>query len=347
MNRLWIVILLLLAVSVGSTSAQNVSAMSPLADPAWIQVSTGGDTICGHGLPYSFFYHEGASNKLLIDFQGGGMCWNGQTCSATQDKTFDDWVDPNDGSDNPGAGGVGIMDLNNPQNPFGDYDIVYVDYCTGDMHTGDKDQGYTYNDTYYDVKHMGAVNDAAVMNWTYATYPDPSSVFVVGCSAGSVGAAYWTADIAQHYSAPVTLLGNSGGGWRGIPGETWTLWGTNYQGVTGANLNIPRFYTGAARAGAKVTEFNTINDGTQTFFTQVGFSGVGYQDALRANLQDITRGARSFRYFTGDGDFHCITPRNDFYSYSSNAIRVRDWVADLADGQPVNTVICTACAASQ
>ena len=36
--------------------------------------------------------------------------------------------------------------------------MVYVNYCTGDMHTGNSDPGYTYNDTYFDVKHNGYVN---------------------------------------------------------------------------------------------------------------------------------------------------------------------------------------------
>ena len=101
----------------------------------------------------------------------------------------------------------------------------------------------------------------------------PDSVFVTGCSAGSVGAAYWAADIAAHYQDKrVTLLGDSGGGWRGIPGSTFDLWGTSYQGATGGNLSIQQFYTGAARAGVHTAEYNTAHDDTQNFFNFVGFS---------------------------------------------------------------------------
>jgi hypothetical protein len=342
MRKFWWIALLLLVVSVGSVSAENLNNPA-LRQNGWTQITPGGATLCGHGAPYSFFYREGGSNKLLIDFQGGGMCWSAQTCNVST-TTFDDWINPNDGSDNPGVGTVGVMDLNNPNNPFGDYDILFVDYCTGDFHTGTRTQGYTYNDTYYDVKYNGAANAAAALNWVYANKPAADSVFVTGCSAGAVGAAYWTADIAKHYGgAKTTLFSDSGGGWRGIPAETWTAWGTNYGGVTGSNLSISRFFIGAAKAGSRVAEFNSIADGTQSWFTTIGFSGGPYVDALRANLHDISASARNFHYFTGDGDWHCLIPRGDFYTYSSQAVSIRDWVADLANRRQVQTVICSSC----
>src|SRR5664279_540949 len=180
MYRVWWIAVLLLIVVSGSVTAQQMPSKDQL--PAgWNQISPGGDTICGHGAPYSFYYREGTGQNLLIDFQGGGMCWNGQTCSPTQDTTFDNWVNPNDASDNPGLYPVGVTDFSNPANPFINDDIVYVDYCTGDMHTGNKVQGYTYNNTYFDTKHMGAVNDAAVLNWVYYNITVPDSVFVTGC----------------------------------------------------------------------------------------------------------------------------------------------------------------------
>ena len=194
----WIAVLMLIAIS-GSVTAQDMPSKDQLPPGQWNQISPGGATICGHGAPYSFYYREGSGQNLLIDFQGGGMCWNGQTCSPTADKTFDDNINPGDPSDNPALFPVGITDFSNPENPFINDDMVFVDYCTGDFHTGNNDQGYTYNDTYFDVKHNGYVNASTVLNWVYANIPVPDSVFVTGCSAGSVGAAYWSADIKAHY----------------------------------------------------------------------------------------------------------------------------------------------------
>jgi hypothetical protein len=337
MNKLrWILLLLLLLVTASTVSAQN---RDQLPAGQWNQIVPGGDTVCGHGAPYSFYYRENPGQDLLIYFQGGGMCWNGQTCSPTGDKTFDESINPGDPSDNPGIGAVGIFDLGNPDNPFLNYDILFVNYCSGDMHTGNKVTGLTYNDVYFEIKNRGAINAAYALNWAYNNIPVPDSVFVTGCSAGAVGAAYWGADIKAHYpNQRVTVLGDSGGGWRGIDGATWNLWGTNYQGATGANVNNAQFYVGASRQGARIAQYNTASDESQAFFHFVGFSGVAYPDALRANLRDISRAVGSFRSYTMYGDLHCIMPRQEFYSYTMGSARLRDWVANLAAGNPVSNV---------
>ncbi len=344
MNKLWWIALIALVIVSGSVTAQNMPTKDQLPPGRWNQISPGGDTICGHGAPYSFYYREGSGQDLLIDFQGGGMCWNAQTCSIAQ-TTFDDSINPGDPSDNPALFPVGITDFSNPANPFINDDIVYVDYCTGDMHTGNTQQGFTFNNSFYDVNFKGYVNDSAVLNWVYSNIPVPDSVFVTGCSAGSVGAAYWSADIKAHYpNKRVTLLGDSGGGWRGIDPATWNLWGSSYQGATGAALNIDKFYIGAARAGVRIAQYNTANDETQNFFNYVGFSGVPYTTALSQDQREIARSAGGFRSYTEGGNLHCVIPRAEFYTYQTNGVSLRDWVADLKAGTPVNNVKCTACA---
>ncbi|MFN8447441.1 MAG: pectin acetylesterase-family hydrolase [Anaerolineae bacterium] len=339
MRKLWLIAALLLVASVGSASAQELPHRDQLSPGQWFQLSPGGETVCGHGAPYSFYYRENPGQDLLIYFQGGGMCWNEQTCSPTGDKTFDEAINPGDPSDNPGLFPVGIFDLGSPENPFINYDMLYVNYCSGDMHTGNNVTGLTYHDVYYEIKNRGAINAAYALNWAYNNIPIPDSVFVAGCSAGAVGAAFWGADIKAHYpNQRVTLLGDSGGGWRGIDGATWNLWGTNYQGATGSSVNNAQFYVGAARQGARIAEYNTASDETQSFFYYVGFSSVQYSEALRANLRDISRGAGNFRSYTMYGDLHCVLPRSEFYTYTMGSDRVRDWVASLAAGEPVNNI---------
>ena len=338
MSKFRLIALLLLFVVSGSVAAQELPTRDQLGG-GWQQLTPGGETLCGHGAPYSFYYREGTGQNLLIYFQGGGMCWNGQTCSPTGDKTFDEAINPSDPSDNPSLFPVGIFDLGNPENPFINDDMLYVNYCSADMHTGNNVSGLTYNDIYFEIKNKGAVNAAYALNWVYNNIPIPDSVFVAGCSAGAVGAAFWTADIKAHYpNQRVTLLGDSGGGWRGIDGATWSLWGTNYQGATGSSVNNAQFYVGAASQGARIAQYNTSSDETQTFFTYVGFSGVPYPDALRANLRDIARGAGSFRSYTMYGDLHCVLPRQEFYTYTMGSARLRDWVAALAAGEAVANI---------
>jgi hypothetical protein len=47
------------------------------------------------------------------------------------------------------------------------------------------------------------------------------------------------------------------------------------------------------------------------------------------------------------GDVHTVLGRPEFFTYRVGATRVRDWVAALASGEPVETVRCVACAAPE
>jgi hypothetical protein len=95
--------------------------------------------------------------------------------------------------------------------------------------------------------------------------------------------------------------------------------------------------------GVRTAQYNTAHDETQNFFNYVGFSSVPYTTALQQNMRDISRSAGNFRSYTEGGDLHCILPRGEFYSYATNGVRLRDWIAGLAAGQGVGNVACTEC----
>ena len=95
---------------------------------------------CIYNTPYHFFVKRGSVNKLLMYYQGGGACWEQKTC---QIPICDSEVNPA-GGDNPNNSfGTGFADLTNPENPFKDWNIVFVSYCTCDVHFGDSDRPMT------------------------------------------------------------------------------------------------------------------------------------------------------------------------------------------------------------
>ncbi|MCA9542655.1 MAG: hypothetical protein KC620_27350, partial [Myxococcales bacterium] len=100
----------------------------------WIAIEPGGDTICSRGTDYRFFVRGGDPHRVIIDFQGGGACWDASTCSSAgslfseevgQLSTFTGYLDS-------GVLG-GIFD---DAGEFADWTIVHVPYCTGDVHWG-------------------------------------------------------------------------------------------------------------------------------------------------------------------------------------------------------------------
>ena len=88
--------------------------------------------ICLRGDPYRVEIHHGTNNKVLLYLEGGGACWNNQSCweAPTAKLTADPLF------------GAGIFELDNPDNPFKDWNIVYVPYCDGSVFGGDNVADY-------------------------------------------------------------------------------------------------------------------------------------------------------------------------------------------------------------
>ena len=99
----------------------------------WETVVPGGDTICSDGSPYRFFIRRGDPAKLLIEFEGGGACWNGTTCDA---DIYSKAVTSDPETARKSGQLQGIYDRTNPSNPLKDFTHVYIPYCTGDAHMG-------------------------------------------------------------------------------------------------------------------------------------------------------------------------------------------------------------------
>src|SRR5690606_24103395 len=118
---------LLVLAAVGGAIAQEEAPLPAFADldaGVWTMIETGGDTICSNGTPYAFYARPAdvASSKLLIHFQGGGACWFGEICDLTVSPTYDPFVDESDDPTNYD----GIFNFTNEENPFLDYNMVFV-----------------------------------------------------------------------------------------------------------------------------------------------------------------------------------------------------------------------------
>lgn len=180
--------------------------ISPTENPG---IRYGKDTlhpVCSYGTPYHYFVKRGSVNKLLIYYQGGGACWDLATCVNIQ--TFDKDVDPSSW-DNPNYLFTGFGDLNNPLNPFKDWNIVFVPYCTGDIHFGDSSPYYGLQE----IKHKGWHNARTVEKWAREHFLAPDEIFITGSSAGAYGA-FFNAP-AHHDVWPdsrISVLGDAGNG---------------------------------------------------------------------------------------------------------------------------------------
>jgi len=88
---------------------------------------------------FSFYYKPGKEKKLLVFFDGGGSCWDSNTCVTGQLTPLSAYVPELKDA----LSTQGLFDQNNPKNPYRDWSMVAIPYCTGDIHLGSNDQNYT------------------------------------------------------------------------------------------------------------------------------------------------------------------------------------------------------------
>jgi hypothetical protein len=329
-------VLLLLALGASSLEAQ------------WQAVEPGGETLCADGSPYRFFVYPGDPSRLLVEFEGGGACWDAATCSLSiysRRVTIDPVQVEQSGRL------VGIYDRKNPENPFREWTHVYVPYCTGDLHWGQNDKTYTAPSGPFVVHHRGAVNAAAALSWTYENVRAPRQVFVAGCSAGGYGSALWSAHVMSHYSgASSAQLSDSGAGvvppgFFAIPLASWgaaAAWpnfipALSLDHLDAAKVTMADFYT--ALAGyyplSAFSQFNRLADATQVFFYILTKGALvtpeEWAAQMQASLAQVRSTSPNFFSYTAPGTDHCVINSPAVYTTEVGGVRLVDWIRTLAE----------------
>jgi Pectinacetylesterase len=160
----------------------------PLGDPiaglttgqwTWVPFP---DSSCGDGSPTGIGVNPGTGPDLLFFLNGGGACSSDLTCFTFPTATLGP-VGEAQFDSALGLVPLSILDRTLPGNPFADATLVFVPYCTGDVHGGDRVVTYPSGT----VHHTGRTNLQAYLKRIAATYPSPRRVVVSGSSAGGFG----------------------------------------------------------------------------------------------------------------------------------------------------------------
>jgi hypothetical protein len=344
------------------------AAPPPQSVGTWQAITPGPLTVDGRsytpscsGFPgtsptFKFWARTGTSKNTMVFFEGGGACWNDLTCSAASNQGAPQFFNPMvvPGTDPATFDGIFKAAAGNP---VSDWNMVYIPYCTADIHGGSATKTYT-NVAHpllppgfqYTIQHRGFDNFMAVLDWMKRNQGKPKNLLVTGASAGGYGATlnfpwlasaypdshvFVLADASQGVTTPAFDLGASGR----------AAWNLQFAPAFGANPTALRsadlLRTAAANLpDAKVAQFTTAFDGVQIFFycTMTGelFATGGCQQsapAWYAQMVGTVLGYAStlpnYRYYLAWGDYHTILRSGLFYTEATPGIAFNEWLAQM------------------
>jgi hypothetical protein len=344
-------------------SPPSSASHAQTAAPAWQRVDPGGSTTCADGSAYHFFVRHGDSERLTVFFQGGGACWSGATCDPEGHPSYRPSLD---GMGAPPADGV--FAAHRAENPLANDTVLFIPYCTGDVHLGDRTQRYRlpvgsrHPGRTLRIEHKGAVNAAAALDWLDGWFARraavPTRIVVAGSSAGAIAAPFYAARLAAGAPASrVSVLADGAGGYRrsATPVRPHRLWGTlavlrqhaGFADLRDETFDFEALTIAAARAQPRIrfARFDTAEDDVQRHFLQLaGGNPPSLLTLIAANAREIRASVPSFRSFVAAGDEHTILGRSALFELQTAGVRLRDWIAALAAHRELDDVLCEPCA---
>jgi hypothetical protein len=349
--------------------------------PGWIEIKPGGETKCARGGEFSFFFFQGedhldqtSEENVIVDFMGGGACWNEETC-APGSSIFWDTVDLL--RERIKTGLEGLYNHFDPRNPFKKWSHLVIPYCSADIHWGDSVKTYGTGPKSFTIYHKGAANSKAALKWLKEYYQQkrtkslksltttlnekpnqPDNVLVTGCSAGSYGSIYWTPRVVEDYpGAQVVQLGDSGSGvitrdfvktsfpyWRSEQNAATWIPELDPKNVDWSSLSMNDIYKaiGNHYPETRLSQFNTAYDEVQVFFYELmgGGGEKEWSQKMNENVQKLSTELDNFNYFTGGGTQHCVLPYESFYRMKTQGKAFYQWFYDFVRGEEVGNTHC-------
>jgi Pectinacetylesterase len=337
--------------AVATTAPANTIAP---AGHEWEKMVPGGDCECADGSAFAFWEHRADPSKVVFFLDGGGACFDAETCAFTGlgnpgEENYDWKV-----TDKPAEEG-GIFDFARADNPFRDYSVLYVPSCTGDAHLGDVTREYSPELT---VEHNGFVNGTAALSYLAENYPDAANVVVVGKTVGSIAAPVYgglATDVLP--DARITVFGGQSGHNPDDPdlnaeiGELWGAydnmpdWDVN-EGLTAREWGPQRFWIQAGLHDPEIVlaRFDYAYDREAAEGAEE--RGQDPSEALAvidANEGAIEKAGVVLHSYTAPGDGHGIFEYDVFYELEVNGEKLVGWVTKLIDGKQVDDVHCQNC----
>ncbi len=304
-------------------------SLSDLPANTWSYVPVPGAR-CGNGSQAVIGVNPVAGARdLLIIVQGGGACWNKGNCIDEPEASHinEDYTRAMFNSELGTIRMLGWDDRSAALNPFRTSTLVYVPYCTGDLHAGDAEQAYDPAAPSRITHHRGGRNMELFLEAMSSAWPDLAQVRVVGFSAGGYGTQLNWGRFADTWpSAQLSLLADCAPFVELNPTlyqeirTRWNLYTPEECAACETSFTAYDDFFNATYPTSRFGLLATTRDRVLTHF----FSEPDMPARVRA-LTDHLSGNATTRYFVLDTDVHVIMAAAAVVR-SSDGTLLLDWL---------------------
>jgi len=286
-----------------------------------------GQATCLTNTEFQVNVRHGASDRVLLYLQGGGACWDYQSC----------YVDFRALPIANGAIQLGALAVGDPASPFHEYDVVYVPYCDGSLFGGDTIVEHGGKRTW----HRGLWNLSVGVDTVLREFPDPSEIVIAGSSAGAFGnvPAYAVTRVAFP-DTPIIVFNDSGPGFENHATAGAELRKNAWRAADRYPASCERCgehalwlidWALARDPGLRFAMYGYQRD--EIIMDFFALDEAGYRDLLLGLTSEI-RGRhpeRFQRYFVA-ATGHTILQDREFFTLTADGIPVADWTRAFLDG---------------
>lgn len=345
-----------------------IQTFGEIKDAEWHTVVLGGTTICSDGSPFSILTRKGTSDNLIIHFSGGGACWDSATCAApitlmslfdVDSKQLKSFYVP---SIFKGLSQLitGLLNNEDNSNPFKDWNVVYIPYCTGDMHIGNTINTYSNNGKKFTIHHNGRNNSLAALQWAFSNFKNPGKILVSGESAGAYASAFWAPAVATHYADKKIYQLSDGSllesnRWNEIMDTVWKAESLSYLNFSiGYDLFEDALLKRHDSMNYRIKHLhsNTVFDKVLPRFSAVlNHTSVNNNDFIdnwsvnmRSSMSKLDSSGLNYEYFISDCQYnpknhstpHTLTGM-DYHNCNAENISFSEWLKkNIIDDEPIS-----------
>ncbi|MDB4976820.1 MAG: hypothetical protein JWN48_5161 [Myxococcaceae bacterium] len=360
---------------------KKASTATPAAPAGWTWFEIPG-AVCRDGSPTGIYVRFADSDSLLFYLEGGGACTSPDFCTynpknvnevlaGSGETLFGSVGGAVPGRQQPGVDG--IFNTSNSANPFGKWSMVYVPYCTGDVHFGTKSDGSAPG-VAGKQQYVGYHNMEKFVARIVPTFKDKvKRVVLTGASAGGFGTLLNYSMVQDSFGDDiwVTALNDSGPSfddaiqpacmqkrWRDMWGFAGSLPKdcTECQQADGGGLGKLATYLQRKHPNFRLALVSSVHDEVIRAFYAMGldncsgfdtaspvpaalgftFSDADYQTGLMGIRTTYAPTNKFASYYINgflNNTFHQHTWRPRFYEAAQGNVTIAQWTSDFLAGK--------------